>query len=949
MAMMDYRKGSVWRKWDLHLHSPYSYLNNNYPKIAEGLPDWEPYLTALEQVGDVGVIGVTDYFSVEGYRELKKFKEQGRLQNIHNLLPNIELRLDTFVQDKRINYHVIFSDELTPEFIEQQFLAKLDFVYENQPQDNQYKMSVTKTNLVELGKKLKAEESSFTDTELIVGASNAVVSLNDVVKVLNGDKRFKGKYILVVADQIWNDIPWQGQDHQTRKTLLQQSDMVFSSNAKTGQWCIGNDPYMEGKEAFLKEFKTLKPCIHGSDAHKLEEIIKPCAKRAQLGHTCDGTNCEMRFCWIKADPTFEGLKQLLYEPEERVRIQPNDPTFQKSGLSLDHILISESKIDAHLRLSRTDLPLNGDLIAVTGAKGSGKTAFVDLIANCYIDRKMSADKNSFVMRIRGQSRVKVPVGLKYLNGKTFQKDVLDDSFVDFADLTYIAQAELEDYIFSDGLSTQINEVVFNSKAIKDSQLEFEFNTIKSENGFLKDRIKKLNEKIILLEKSTGPTTVSELSSFDKKANENLKDKKEKLSILEKTLSPETIALAKAKQEEVQKLKNEKTGYEGTLIKLRELGDKVEYELSTVNSSIKAINAALSAFNIQEKIPEIPIDTPTYQPIFTNVSQQIHTKLSGTIRKLKDSQDVVDKLENTTRTHATLSQEIKDLEQAISENTDKQKQLDAEKIELGELIKRRTETFRDMLATSIKLRDKYTQMTTAFSTSKNKVLEDIEFSASIIFDKEWFIKLAEEIFDLRSVNTDDEVGSDLHAVLEAYRKLENGDETDITRLVSEINSLEIKLKPKLKRSPNVNIFSLYRFLFGGYLNVTAAAKYKGVDIEKLSLGQKATVLIKVYLAQGEHPIIIDSHDDHLDNAFIMDELVPALREAKKVRQVIIVSNNGNVVINSDADQVIIAHKTNSEITYNAGSLENGAIREQALKVLEGGQEAFKKRQNKYRIY
>jgi ribose 5-phosphate isomerase len=115
-----------------------------------------------------------------------------------------------------------------------------------------------------------------------------------------------------------------------------------------------------------------------------------------------------------------------------------------------------------------------------------------------------------------------------------------------------------------------------------------------------------------------------------------------------------------------------------------------------------------------------------------------------------------------------------------------------------------------------------------------------------------------------------------------------------------------------------------------------------------LGQKATVLIKVYLAQGEHPIIIDSHDDHLDNAFIMDELVPALREAKKTRQVIIVSNNGNVVVNSDADQVVIAQKSNSEIDYIAGSLENNDIRERALKVLEGGEEAFKKRQDKYRI-
>ena len=949
MSAMDYRKGSIWRKWDLHLHSPLSYLNNKYPKNADGSPQWEQYLKALEGIGEIGIVGVTDYFSVEGYKELKRFKEQGRLSNIHNLLPNIELRLDIFVKDKRINYHVIFSDELTPDFIEQQFLNQLSFVYENEPQDTQYKMSVSKTNLIELGKKLKSEESSFTDTDLIVGANNAVVSLNDVVRVLNADKRFKGKYILVVAEQIWNEISWQGQDHQTRKALLQQSDMVFSSNFKTGQWCLGNDPYAEGKREFIKEFKTLKPCIHGCDAHELNEILKPCAFRSKPGHTCDRTTCEMRYCWVKADPTFEGLKQLLYEPEDRVKIQPNDPTFQKSGLSLDNITISQSKIDAQLKIAQTDLPINGDLVAVTGPKGSGKTAFVDLIANCYFNRRSSGDLNSFVKRICGQRNVKVPIGFKYLNGKTFQKDILEDKFVDFADLTYIAQAELEDYLFKVGLSEQINQVVFKSKDIKDSQIEFEFNSIKSDEVFLRDRIKKLNEKIVELDKLTGPEKMTEISSFDKKAKENLEDKKNKLAILEKTLSPETIALAKTKQGEIQTLKVEKARYETTLIRLRELGDKVEYELSTINASIKAINASLEVFDIQEKIPEISIDTPTYLPIFENVSRQIHTKLTETINKLKGSQGVVDKLESTTRTHAILSQEIKDLEQSIKENTEKQTQLDTEKGELDELIKRRATTFRDLLAASIKLRDKYTQITTTFSKSKNKVLEDIEFSANVHFDQEKFVKLAEEIFDLRSVNTNDVAGSDLYPVLEAYRKIENGNETDINPLLLATDNLTIKLKPKLKRSPNVNIFSLYRFLFGGYLSVTAAAKYKGVDIEKLSLGQKATVLIKVYLAQGEHPIIIDSHDDHLDNTFIMEELVPALREAKKTRQVIIVSNNGNVVINSDVDQVIIAQKDNSEISYIAGSLENSAIREKALKVLEGGQEAFKKRQNKYRIF
>jgi len=77
----EFPKGSEWRKWDLHIHSPLSILNNQFPKLSHGEPDWEPFLQKLESL-DMAVIGITDYFTIEGYKELKKFKEQGRLQKI---------------------------------------------------------------------------------------------------------------------------------------------------------------------------------------------------------------------------------------------------------------------------------------------------------------------------------------------------------------------------------------------------------------------------------------------------------------------------------------------------------------------------------------------------------------------------------------------------------------------------------------------------------------------------------------------------------------------------------------------------------------------------------------------------------------------------------------------------------------------------------------------------
>lgn len=149
----------------------------------------------------------------------------------------------------------------------------------------------------------------------------AVVSHEAITDCLK-DSRFKGKYILVLPEELSSLIDWDGQDHHTRKGLLQKSDMVFSSNPKTRAWCLGQPPYNEGVNSFLDEFKTLKPCIHGSDAHAIDGLGRPCALRGLQGHVCGlGAACHLRHCWIKADPTFEGLKQLLYEPADRVIIQ----------------------------------------------------------------------------------------------------------------------------------------------------------------------------------------------------------------------------------------------------------------------------------------------------------------------------------------------------------------------------------------------------------------------------------------------------------------------------------------------------------------------------------------------------------------------------------------------------------------------------------------------------
>nr|WP_286159319.1 AAA family ATPase [Janthinobacterium sp. HH01] len=117
------------------------------------------------------------------------------------------------------------------------------------------------------------------------------------------------------------------------------------------------------------------------------------------------------------------------------------------------------------------------------------------------------------------------------------------------------------------------------------------------------------------------------------------------------------------------------------------------------------------------------------------------------------------------------------------------------------------------------------------------------------------------------------------------------------------------------------------------------------------------MLLLYLALDEYddrPLIIDQPEENLDPKSVYDELVPLFIAAKSKRQVIMVTHNANLVINTDADQVIVAdsgpHLTGGlpPITYKAGGLEDIEIRNLVCDILEGGENAFKERARRLRV-
>lgn len=951
-------RGSVWRKWDLHIHSPLSILNNQFAHKTDGTTDWESYITKLEQL-DICVVGITDYFTIDGYKRVRQFKDAGRLENIHTVLPNIEFRLKTIVssrkdaQEIRLNFHVVFSDEVAEQDIEEHFLHDIPFYYQGDPQNPVEKRKLKVSNLEALGEQLLKQHEKFRNMNLSpreVGAMQAVVDPDEIMGILTRDSRFRNRFLVLLPADGWDDIAWDGQAHLVRKALLRKSDMVMSSNPSTRQWCLGLKPYMEGPEKFKEEFATLKPCIHGSDAHSLQEIGNHCERRGQEGHSCERQpeQCHQRYSWIKADPTFEGLKQLLYEPTARVVIQSEDPTPLKSSFCISGFRFDGGSVNDELSLDPTNLPFNTGLVAITGGKGAGKTALVDLLANSFRDRCNSDDANSFARRIASDG-ANFATAITFGDGSLFEKTLTEPLFVEQSEVVYIAQGELELYIGeASDLEKYIRGLIFECPEVKNTVKAFEFEKLARRVREIETELSQRNQSLENLEGETSATVLASANREKAQVDAELRDVNSKIPELESRLTKEKVELIQTKQAARSNLQARKD----RLLELGELLGAARQFLSDdmprFNFYTSKINALLQELGIRgTALPELHY---TATAALETIQNTVDVQLNQVVSEIEHSEKELRGYATEMQDHAQYLNRKNELSSRLSSIGQKLAAIAADTQRLNDVRQERNTLFAELVSTALLQQQKYAEIIELFASNKAQVLSDLDFAAHIQFKRFDLLKGLEDILDNRQVEVfgDDRVTSRFAGLQKLYEDFGSGRTVSPDNLVAETSALCEEMKPKIKSSRAINVGSLYRCLYGTYLSIIPVVTYKRTALNRLSLGQKATVLIKIYLAQGTNPIIIDSHDDHLDNEFIMEELVGAIREAKGYRQVILASNNGNVVINSDAEQVIIAHREQGKISYVSGAIENPEIRDRALKVLEGGADAFRKRQEKYRL-
>lgn len=116
-------------------------------------------------------------------------------------------------------------------------------------------------------------------------------------------------------------------------------------------------------------------------------------------------------------------------------------------------------------------------------------------------------------------------------------------------------------------------------------------------------------------------------------------------------------------------------------------------------------------------------------------------------------------------------------------------------------------------------------------------------------------------------------------------------------------------------------------------------------ETLSTGQKCNTILPILLLESDRPLMIDQPEDNLDNGFVHSTIVESIIRVKQTRQLVFVTHNPNIPVLSDADRLLVLESDGQHgHVRNAGDVDE--CKNDIVSLLEGGEEAFKKRKNRY---
>lgn len=901
-------RGSEWRKWDLHIHTPGTAKNDHYGNSDEV---WERYIDALEK-SDVTVFGITDYFSISNYIKVKEYQKQDRLKGKF-LLPNVEMRIYPVTdKSKLINIHAIFDPFLDVADIEREFFRQLQFTY------NDASYSCIDNDLAKLGRIVENNPNLADDVAIKKGIDAFAVSYEALKKVI--DKAFfKGHVIIALSngskDGVTGILNQEGNMQPLRKEITRMSDIILSGNP-------GDVEYFSGAKTSVEEvvstYGSLKPCIIGSDAHSLDKV---------------GVFPNDRITWIKADPTFEGLKQILFEPKERVRISDAIPDFKYDYNIIDHVVLNTAGV------WNQTIPLNQNLNTIIGGRSTGKSTLLASMAAKF--QKIKNDENYDF--IKGLSD----------NVHVFWRDGQE---ADNKEIEYFTQNEIANIISRRDSDKLFLEILISLPNMREAYEKFKadeaakFASIQAKVSLFFEKRRQYNEKNAYVKTLGDKEGIKrEIEKFAKERDtiqRNLTDKKELL---------ERFQIA-AKE----------------LADLRTKEVVMRQDLEILNllssSNLLSINPSVSWLGLTEDISQ-------------KVSEEIQKVLAQSNSHLQDFvKDLISKEDNAFKALAReinekqnasdyqegkkIFAENKNLSHVMEQISNLSKQIlliNKESQILEELSKECKTIASDLLNEHLS----YLDMMNSIASVLRIQHDNITLSAGYELKKDLEEKL-NECISLRSASMNALI---VNVIFQYQKKTKDS----IKECLKDLLNKALRGEITFKNGYDVQSF-ISMILSGNWFSLQYSVDYEGDNLSDMSPGKRSFVVLKLLLdfSDKKCPILIDQPEDNLDNRAIYNELVKYVREKKKERQIILVTHNPNIVVGADSEEVIVANQNGKnapndrgiKFQYVHGSLENTSaritddnepilyrcgIREHVCDILEGGENAFRDRENKYGFF
>ena len=885
-------KGSEWRKWDLHIHSP-----------ASGFGTESDYSIFIENLknSETDIIGISDYATIEGY---SKIIDLGGVPD-KALFPVVEFRMNNKINHKsstaiqggvNINFHIIFDNSLTT------------------------KQIITELNSLECfgdgGKETKLGHVENTDR------SKLSFDFFKTVDAIKKSADLNGRFLVWIPYDEYGGIDAidPKNDAFFKLGIINKANILGSANQKQIEFFLS--------ERCLAEVGKNIPCIKGSDSHSIDY---------PFGRLRDEkSNPIEKFCWIKADPTFFGLMQIVYEPLERVKIQKTNPEFDFEKPYFSHIKINADEVifegedDLIFGKNENGIPLNQNLVAIIGGRGEGKSMLTDYISSSFINQKHSKD---------GEFRKDGNIYIDYLKTNQINDEKLtfqltkDKHAVEFI---YINQGRLKERVeqkdnksnLADSIrrlaklaepkfSTDLDQRVLSTideylKLKKLFEIEDDGGNLINSLEYLQDRESSINEFI---------------------SNITTKENKDKLSRYSENINQ--INVLNQKSEELKKLKAE-----------------LLLTIQTLNTRISEINGSLN------KIPDL--NSSIFQSQATAIDNWIEEIIQSKIDITQSIESVKVEFKDYKGDLTTLLNDIDKFQKSLFEIREKIKEIRVKQTRQAYLKKNLltdepgapsivSQIKSDYFTQKRKLEDEWVdfnkidekpELNTAQKDIMKKLLNDLAIDVLIDFDINSFYEQMTNCINgaVWRVKNNKEAQQEWFKI----RDFDSFFEFIQTRFINEYDNNSFYPESFTETFFNEEIRRKY-------IKVYPVLKYQGKDLNKISVGQKGTVYLKMMLATEafSKPIIFDQPEDDLDNEFIMNDLIDLFKNLKKYRQVIIVTHNANLVVNADAEQIIIAKNDKGRLQYSSGSLENQEINDSICKILEGGRLAFEKRRDKYK--